>query len=151
MVDTKSNMQLADLNYIPHGGKNSKTPLIVLLESDYILSQDHSTIDNFVLASFMIQNTSIASKIRKVRSKRKIQCMQLYYKSTCRSDLKSPRNSIFFICTDMNTHMITNHLRISVLISFICTDTINVYQCITCAVNIIRKYRLMLLRSIVLH
>ena len=71
MVDTKSNMQLADLNYIPHGGKNSKTPLIVLLESDYILSQDHSTIDNFVLASFMIQNTSIASKIRKVRSKRK--------------------------------------------------------------------------------
>ena len=45
--------------------------LIMLLESNYILLQDHFIISNFILASFMSQITSIVSKIRRVRSKRK--------------------------------------------------------------------------------
>ena len=48
-----------------------------------------------------------------------------------RSDLKIPRNSMIFIFMDVNTQMITNHPHISFLIPYICTDTINLYQCIT--------------------
>ena len=85
------------------------------------------------------------------QNNRNIYCTQLYYKSPLRRDQKIPRISIIFICTDVNTQMITNHKRISILISFFCTNTNNGYQCITFAVNIMRKSRLILLFPVVLH
>ena len=77
--------------------------------------------------------------------------MQSYYKILRRSDLKSPRNYSIFICTDVNIQMITNHPHISILISSICMNTNTGYQCITRAVNITRKSRLILLCSVVIH
>ena len=58
---------------------------------------------------------------------------------------KNTAQLYYFIYTDVNTQMITNHPRISIQIYFICANTITGYQCITRAVKIIRKSRLMLL------
>ena len=47
MLDTKSNMQLHDLNSNPHGRKVSRISFIVPLEPDYILPQVQNTIKLF--------------------------------------------------------------------------------------------------------
>ena len=70
MVDTRSNIQLSELNSNPHGVKVSKFLLIVPSASNSILPHDRFTIINFVSASFIVQITSIVIKRRKLRSKR---------------------------------------------------------------------------------
>ena len=75
-----------------------------------------------------------------------MQCTQSYYKKLFRSYLKRPRIFSIFICTDFNIQIITIHLHLYELISFICTNTNNWIIVKTWAVNIIRKSHLMLLQ-----
>ena len=110
--------------------KVTEISLIVLLASASILPQVHFIINNFVLASFMSQLTSIVSKnkIIEIKKDNNIQCSQSYYESPRRSDLKILRNSIIFICTYVYTKLIKNIPHISFLMSFICKSTITGYQ-----------------------
>ena len=56
---------------------------------------------------------------------KKFQCMQSYYETQRNSYLKRPHVLSIFYFTEMNIQIITNHLRLSFLISFICTNTNN--------------------------
>ena len=152
MVDTKSNMQLADLNYKPHSGKILRNLIDRAIGAWFYPPPVSLHYQKLFLVRSMIQITSIVSKIRKTRSKRQRYPMYkivLYKPAHIRS--KRLRNYIIFFFTCVNNQLITNHPRISVLISFVCSDIITGYQCITRAVNIIRKARLLLLCSIILH
>ena len=133
MVDRRSNILTLILNLMAE--IFSEISLILILASISILPQDHLSISKFISASLMSQITSIVSKIRKTRSKRKnIQFTQFYYESLRISDLKKEHNFIILICVDMNTQLLKNHPRFS-LIFFKYTDTITGYQCITRTVN----------------
>ena len=67
MVNTRSNMQLADLNSKPHGETSSGVSLTTPFYITSILLQVHNNTNYFNLISYMGLITSITTSIRKMR------------------------------------------------------------------------------------
>ena len=124
MVYTKSNMQLADLKYKPsvrkslHNLTDRAIGTILYLPSVSLHYQ--------LLCLGKFHGTTHINYEQKKKSNIKdinIQFTQSYYDIPRRSDLKIPRIFSIFISRDVNIQLITIHPRISLLISFICTNT----------------------------
>ena len=152
MVYTRSNMQLTDLNSKPHGGKSLRNLIDCAIGVWFYPPPVSLYYQKIFLGQFYEPNHINCEKNKKSGIKiqqHPVHAIVLQNPAQIRS--KNTAQLYYFIYTDVNTQMITNHPRISIQIYFICANTITGYQCITRAVKIIRKSRLMLLWSVVLH
>ena len=154
MVDTRSNMQLTDLKYKPHGGKILRNLIDRSIGARFyppLVSVNYQ-----LLHLYQFQVPSHINNDQKKKTKIKMTKTPNAHNITTKpAQLISKKTTHFLVCyiyMDMNIQMITNHPRLSILIFlFLLTRIIGYLQIartLTLTGNITRKACLMLIHSV---